>query len=157
VSAYSTALRALSERLDSDLALLRQREHTEALSVVEAATERCRILQRHLDACRELRRQHLQGFTDLYEGHQGPLPGAVQNGPSALAPARSAEGGHVAGGPVAERSRWPAGELVDGGLDAGAGAGVRSGKGCRRAGAARFRPLVRRPGGRAAGRRPARW
>jgi hypothetical protein len=61
VSAYTTALHALSERLDSELALLRQREHAAALSVVEAATERCRILQRHLDACQELRRQHLGG------------------------------------------------------------------------------------------------
>lgn len=59
MSDYSTALRALSDRLDSELALLRQREHAAELSVVEAATERCRILQRHLDACRELRRQHL--------------------------------------------------------------------------------------------------
>jgi len=87
VSAYSTALRALSERLDSELALLRQREHAEALSVVEAATERCRILQRHLDACQELRRQHLQRLADSYDGHQGPLSGVEQNGrtPAALA------------------------------------------------------------------------
>jgi hypothetical protein len=72
VSAYSTALRALSDRLDSELALLRQREHTSTLSVVEAATERCRILQTHLDACRELRGQYLGGRTDSYEGHRGP-------------------------------------------------------------------------------------
>jgi hypothetical protein len=72
VSAYNTALRALSDRLDSELALLRQRQHTSALSVVEAATERCRILQTHLDACRELRRQHLGGFTDPSEDHRGP-------------------------------------------------------------------------------------
>ena len=72
MSAYSTALRALSDRLDSELALLRQREHTKALSVVEAATERCRILQRHLDACRELRRQHLGARTDAYEDHRDP-------------------------------------------------------------------------------------
>ena len=71
MSAYSTALRVLSDRLDSELALLRQREHTEALSVVEAATERCRILQRHLDACRELRRQHLGGRIGLYEDDGG--------------------------------------------------------------------------------------
>jgi hypothetical protein len=64
VSAYSTALRALSEQLDSELGLLRQREYARALSVVEAASERCRILQAHLDACRELRRQHLGGCTE---------------------------------------------------------------------------------------------
>ena len=57
MSGYGTALRSLSERLDSELALLRQREHTEVLSVVEAARERVRILERHLAACRELRRQ----------------------------------------------------------------------------------------------------
>jgi hypothetical protein len=69
VSAYSTALHALRDRLDSELALLRQREHTEALSVVEAATERCRILQAHLDACRELRSQHLGAGADDYQEH----------------------------------------------------------------------------------------
>lgn len=69
MSDYSTALRAQVNRLDSDLAILRNREHTGALSVVEAATERCRILQRHLDACTELRRQHLGGCHDDYREH----------------------------------------------------------------------------------------
>ena len=63
MSAYSTALHALSERLDSELAQLRQRQHAQALSVVEAATERCRILERHLDACRELQTQYLGDST----------------------------------------------------------------------------------------------
>jgi hypothetical protein len=74
VSAYTTALHALSDRLDSELSLLRQREHTKALSVVEAATERCRILQAHLDACQELRRQHLEGRADTFEDHADPYP-----------------------------------------------------------------------------------
>jgi hypothetical protein len=55
---YNEALHRQSSQLDSQLAILRNREASGALTVREAADERVRILETHLESCRALRARY---------------------------------------------------------------------------------------------------
>jgi hypothetical protein len=58
LAAYNEELRRHSHALDSQLAIIRNREAAGALSVVQAAGERVRILEEHLAGCRALRMKY---------------------------------------------------------------------------------------------------
>jgi len=54
-------MRDADEALDDALAAIRAEQDEHRLSPAEAAAERCELLERHLDECRRLRREHLGG------------------------------------------------------------------------------------------------
>ena len=59
--AYYDAMRDADEALDDALAAVRAEEAEGHITPVEAAGERCELLQRHIDECRRLRAEHLSG------------------------------------------------------------------------------------------------
>jgi len=59
--AYHQAMRDADEALDDALAAIRAEQDEHRLSPAEAAAERCELLERHLEECRRLRREHLGG------------------------------------------------------------------------------------------------
>jgi hypothetical protein len=58
---YFDAMREADEALDDALAAIRDEEAEGRITPVEAASERCQLLQRHIDECRRLRGEHLGG------------------------------------------------------------------------------------------------
>lgn len=59
--AYFEAVAAADEQLEAGLAALRHREDAGEIRPAEAAAERVQMLERHLEECRRLRREHLGG------------------------------------------------------------------------------------------------
>jgi hypothetical protein len=60
-SAYYDAMRDADEALDDALAAVRAEEDAHRITPAEAATERVGLLERHIEECRRLRREHLSG------------------------------------------------------------------------------------------------
>ena len=58
-SAYYAAMREADDDLADALAAIRAEQDEHRLSPAEAAAERCEFLERHLEECRRLRREHL--------------------------------------------------------------------------------------------------
>jgi hypothetical protein len=58
-SAYYDAMRDADEALDDALAAVRAEEDAHRITPLEACAERVGLLERHLEECRRLRREHL--------------------------------------------------------------------------------------------------
>jgi hypothetical protein len=58
---YFEAMRDADEALDDGLAAIRAEEAENRITTVEAAVERCGLLERHISECRRLRGEHLGG------------------------------------------------------------------------------------------------
>ena len=60
-NAYYDAMRDADEALDDALAAVRAEEDAHRITPLEACAERVGLLERHLEECRRLRREHLGG------------------------------------------------------------------------------------------------
>ena len=60
-SAYYDAMRDADEALDDALAAVRAEEDAHRITPAEAAVERVGLLERHIELCQRLRREHLGG------------------------------------------------------------------------------------------------
>jgi hypothetical protein len=58
-SAYYDAMRDADEALDDALTAVRAEEDAGRITPVDAAAERVGLLERHIEECRRLRREHL--------------------------------------------------------------------------------------------------
>ena len=58
-STYFDAMRDADEALDDALAAVRAEEDAGRITTAEAAAERVGLLERHIDLCQRLRREHL--------------------------------------------------------------------------------------------------
>ncbi len=61
MSSYYEAMTSADQDLDEALAAVRAEQAEHHITPAEAAAERCGLLERHVELCRRLRREHLGG------------------------------------------------------------------------------------------------